>query len=66
MRALLEVFGIHGSGVRFLRERRVQAVIAGHVGDAMVPMLEKLGMQVHLGASGDTWVAIRAIQPRER
>ena len=40
--------------------RSVQATIAGHMGDAMVHMLAKLGMQVHLGASGDARVAIRA------
>jgi predicted Fe-Mo cluster-binding NifX family protein len=48
----------HARVVRFLLEHRVQAVVASHMGDAMAHMLEKLGMQVHLGASGDARVAI--------
>jgi len=50
----------HARVVRFLLEHRVQAVVAGHMGDAMVHMLDKLGVQVHLGASGDAQVALRA------
>jgi len=50
----------HARVVRFLLEHRVQAVVAGHMGDAMVHTLEKLGMQIHLGASGHARVAIRA------
>ena len=50
----------HARVVRFLLEHRVQAVVAGHMGDAMVHMLEKLGVQVRLGASGDARVAVRA------
>lgn len=50
----------HARVVRFLLEHRVQAVVASHMGDAMAHMLEKLGMQVHLGASGDARVAILA------
>ena len=50
----------HARVVRFLLEHRVQAVVAAHMGDPMVHMLEKLGMQVHLGASGDARVAVRA------
>lgn len=50
----------HARVVRFLLEHRVQAVVAGHMGDAMAHTLDKLGMQVHLGASGDARLAIRA------
>src|SRR5665213_2330771 len=50
----------HARVVRSLVEHHVQAVVAGHMGDAMVHTLEKLGMQIHLGASGHARVAIRA------
>lgn len=43
----------HARVARFLRENGVEAVAARHMGADMEHMLGKLGVAVHLGASGD-------------
>lgn len=42
----------HARVARFLREHQVEAVVADHMGADMEHMLGKLGIEVHLGASG--------------
>jgi|SRR5579864_2486238 len=37
----------------FLREHKVEAVVAGHMGPPMQHMLSKMAIQVYLGASGE-------------
>lgn len=43
----------HARVARFLRENNVEAVAARHIGSDMAHMLSKLGIAVHLGASGN-------------
>ena len=43
----------HARVARFLREQRVEAVVAHHMGEGMRRMLDKMGLQVRLGAAGD-------------
>ena len=43
----------HARVARFLREHRVDTVIAGHMGDGMTRMLATMGLSVTLGAAGD-------------
>jgi predicted Fe-Mo cluster-binding NifX family protein len=50
--------GHHASVARFLKEQGVQMVIAEHMGDPMVRMLESMGVAVRLGASGDAGRAV--------
>ncbi len=42
----------HARIARFLKENGVTAVVAHHMGPGMVQMLGKMGIAVHLGASG--------------
>ena len=42
----------HARLARFLREHRVEAVVAGHMGPPMVHVLELMGVAVFLGADG--------------
>ena len=60
---------LHGSGsegahhariARFLRERAVQAVVAGHMGPGMSRMLATMGIATTLGAVGDARAAVLA------
>ena len=51
----------HARVARVVTEHGVQAVVAAHMGDPMVRMLEKLGLAVHLGASGDARKAVQAL-----
>jgi predicted Fe-Mo cluster-binding NifX family protein len=51
----------HARVVRFLRERAVTDVIAGHMGDSMRNTLGKLGIRIHLGAAGDARAAIASV-----
>lgn len=44
--------GHHARIASFLKEHRVEAVIAGHMGPPMEHMLGKMGIKVHLGAAG--------------
>jgi predicted Fe-Mo cluster-binding NifX family protein len=50
--------GHHARVARFLRENGVGAVAARHLGSDMAHMLGKLGVAVHLGASGDARRAV--------
>jgi predicted Fe-Mo cluster-binding NifX family protein len=45
--------GHHARVARFVREHAVQLVIARHIGPDMLHMLERMGVAVQLGASGD-------------
>lgn len=47
----------HARIARFLREHQVEAVVADHMGQDMHHMLQKMGLQVHLGAAGDARAA---------
>jgi predicted Fe-Mo cluster-binding NifX family protein len=44
--------GHHARIARFLREHKVEAVVANHMGPPMEHMLSKMGLVVRLGASG--------------
>ncbi len=50
----------HARVARFVREQGVEAVVAEHMGADMAHMLHRLGMTVHLGASGDARTAVLA------
>jgi predicted Fe-Mo cluster-binding NifX family protein len=52
----------HARIARFLAEHRVEAVVAGHMGPPMQQMLDKMGLTVRLGASGDARRAVTANQ----
>lgn len=47
----------HARVARFLQEHQVQAVVANHMGEPMVHMLERMGVKVWLGAAGDARAA---------
>ena len=51
----------HARVVRFLRENGVEVVVAGHMGDGMAHTLGKMGLRVHLGASGDARGAVETL-----
>ncbi len=50
----------HARIARFIREHEVEAVFAEHMGPPMEHMLGKLGVAVHLGASGSAADAVRS------
>lgn len=50
----------HARVVKFLREHHVEVVVAHHMGDGMVRMLDTMKLPVHLGAAGDARVAVLA------
>ena len=50
----------HARVVRFLRDQHVEAVVAHHIGDGMVRMLDTMGLPMHLGAAGDARAAVHA------
>lgn len=50
----------HARVVKFLREHDVEAVVANHIGDGMVRMLDTMQVPVHLGAAGDAKSAVKA------
>jgi predicted Fe-Mo cluster-binding NifX family protein len=50
----------HARVARFLRENHVDAVVAHHVGDGMVRMLNTMALPLHLEASGDARAAVIA------
>ena len=52
--------GHHARVARFLREQGVQTVLAHHMGPDMLHMLERMGLTVRLGASGDAREAAMA------
>ncbi len=43
----------HARVARFLREHHVETVMAHHMGQGMQHMLQKMGLDVRLGAAGD-------------
>ena len=49
--------GHHARVARFLREQSVQAVLAHHMGPDMLHMLERMGLTVRLGVTGDARTA---------
>ncbi|MDQ1538839.1 MAG: hypothetical protein QOE58_3232 [Actinomycetota bacterium] len=50
----------HARVVGFLREQKVEALVANHIGGGMVRMLDKMGLPVHLDAAGDAQEAVLA------
>lgn len=50
----------HARVVKFLRDHRVEAVVANHIGDGMVRMFDTMSLPVHLGAAGDARAAVKA------
>ena len=50
--------GHHARVARFLQDQRVEVVVAHHMGGPMVQMLDRMGLEVRLGASGDAGQAI--------
>ena len=50
----------HARVVTFLREHKVEAVVANHIGDGMARTLATMGLPVHLGAVGDARAAVLA------
>ena len=50
----------HARVVRFLKDQKIESIVANHMGDGMTRMLETMGIPVHLGASGDARAAIKA------
>jgi len=54
----------HARVVRFLREEKVEAVVAGQIGDGMLRMLDTMGVPVHLGATGDARDAVQGFRPK--
>jgi len=57
--------GAHGSHharvVRFLREHEVDTVLAAHVGEPMVRMLNTMGVRLELGVAGEARAAVEAV-----
>jgi predicted Fe-Mo cluster-binding NifX family protein len=57
--------GHHARVARFLKDHGVEMVVAHHVGPAMMTMLDRMGLAVRLGASGDARQAVsRAARAR--
>ena len=50
----------HARVARFLRENHVEAVVAHHVGDGMVKMLDTMHVPLFLEATGDARAAVLA------
>ncbi|MDA8298075.1 MAG: hypothetical protein M0004_16135 [Actinomycetota bacterium] len=50
----------HARIARFLRERNVQIIVAEHMGDGMLGMLETMGIAVRLDATGEARAAATA------
>lgn len=50
----------HARIARFLREQNVQLVLAEHMGEGMLQMLETMGIAVRLDASGEARTAVAA------
>lgn len=53
--------GHHARVARFLRDQRVEVVVAGHMGPPMVEMLGKLRIVAKLGAAGDARQAVTSV-----
>ncbi len=50
----------HARVARFLQDHHVEAVVANHMGMGMMHMLERMGLEVRLGAMGDAREAAMA------
>jgi predicted Fe-Mo cluster-binding NifX family protein len=50
--------GHHARVARFLRQNKVAAVVANHMGAGMEHMLVKMGIEVRLGAAGSAMDAV--------
>ena len=50
--------GHHARVARFLKDQRIEVVVAHHMGEPMVQMLDRMGLEVQLGASGDAGRAV--------
>ncbi|HRY10899.1 MAG TPA: NifB/NifX family molybdenum-iron cluster-binding protein [Candidatus Nanopelagicales bacterium] len=48
----------HARVVRFLKEHAVEVVLASHVGDGMVRMLNTMGVRLDLGVTGEAKQAV--------
>ncbi len=48
----------HARIARFLREHHVDTVVAHHVGDGMIRMMDTMGLTLHLEASGAARAAV--------
>jgi predicted Fe-Mo cluster-binding NifX family protein len=53
----------HARVARFLRENHVETVLAHHMGEDMANMLERLGIQLRLGAGGSAREAVKLGAP---
>ncbi len=51
----------HARVVRFLLDHHVTTVIAEHMGPPMVNTLGKMGIDTHIGVSGDAEAAVLAV-----
>jgi predicted Fe-Mo cluster-binding NifX family protein len=51
----------HARVAEFLRKHHVEAVVANHIGDGMVRLLDSMGLPVHLGACGQARAAVQAV-----
>ncbi len=52
--------GHHARVARFVQEHRASVVVANHMGDPMVHMLDQMNVGVRLGVSGDARRAVLA------
>lgn len=48
----------HARVAAFLRQHGVQMVVANHMGEGMLQMLQTMNISVHLGASGEARQAV--------
>lgn len=51
----------HANVARLLRDKSVEVVVASHMGQGMLAMLEKMKIEVRLGATGDARQAVAAL-----
>jgi predicted Fe-Mo cluster-binding NifX family protein len=51
----------HARVARFIKEHHVETVLVDHMGDDMLRILARMGVTVHLGASGDARQAVKLI-----
>jgi predicted Fe-Mo cluster-binding NifX family protein len=50
--------GHHVRVAQFLQDHRIEVVVAHHMGEPMVQMLDRMGLEVQLGTSGDAGRAV--------
>jgi len=53
----------HARVAKFLRDHHVETVVAHHIGDGMVRMLDTMGISVHLEAAGDAKAVVLGVKP---